>query len=251
MTFSFSRLHLYEQCPYAFYKQYIEHDNSGENNYYAENGSILHDIFKRLLLGEITLEEAPKIYQEEYEYIVNFVKQSTMDNTFEKCMDYLCEVDKFNHDKYKIIDVEKKMEFKVDKYNFVGFADLIIKNKSNGEVILVDHKSSDHFLKKDGTVLKNKQGDFNAYSKQMYIYCKAIKDIYELQVDKIAWHHFKDKGVMTVIDFKQEDYEKTLGWVNYIIEKIKRDKEFKAIQGYMMCNSLCNFRNNCEYLVEG
>jgi len=60
MVFSFSRLHLYEKCPYAFYKRYIEGEE-GEGNFYADNGSILHDIFKRLLLKEITLNEAASI----------------------------------------------------------------------------------------------------------------------------------------------------------------------------------------------
>lgn len=249
MTFSFSRLHSYEQCPYAFYKRYIE-EEQGESNFYAENGSIMHDIFKRLLLKEITLEEAPTIYQEEFDCISNLVKKSTMENTFDKCIEYLCEVDEFDHEKYEIVAVEERMDFKVGKYDFVGFPDLLVKERASGIVILIDHKSLDHFLKKDGSVLKNKQNDFSAYSKQMYLYCKAIKDLYGIQVDKISWHHFKDSGIMTVIDFNQEDYENTLHWCEYMIGKIKKDKVFDACQSYMMCNSLCNFRNMCEYLDE-
>lgn len=247
MTFSFSRLHLYEQCPYAFYRRYIEEDE-GEGNFYADNGSILHDIFKRLLLKEITLDEAVSIYPEEFDGIYNVVNQSTMDKTFEKCHDYLCQVDAFDFEKYEVIAVEQKMNFKIDKYAFVGYVDFLIRENESKEVILTDHKSANHFLKKDGSVLKNMQDDYNAYSKQMYIYCKAIKDIYGLQVDKIAWHHFKDDGRMTVIDFNQEDYTKTLGWCKYTIEKIKKDKRFDAKQSFMMCRNLCNFRNDCEYL---
>ena len=250
MTFSFSRLHLYEQCPYAFYKRYIEEDKCGEDNFYAENGSLMHEIFKKLLLGDLSLEKAPGYYQEEFECICSSVKQSTMNNTFDKCIDYLCTVDPFESEKYEIIDVEKKIDFKIGKYNFVGYPDLIIKSRANGEVILVDHKSADHFLKSDGSVLKNKLDDFIAYSKQMYMYCKAIKDTYNMQVNKIVWHHFKDGGALTSIKFNQEDYEKTLGWCNYIIDKIKKDKRFEAKKSYMMCKSLCDFRNTCEYQNE-
>lgn len=250
MTFSFSRLHLYEQCPYAFYKQYIEEDENGEDNFYAENGTIMHDIFKKLILMELSLEEAPTYYQDEFDCICNSVKQSTMDNTFDKCIDYLCTVDAFESEKYEIIAVEKKIDFMIGKYNFVGYPDLIILNKTNGEVILIDHKSANHFLKNDGSVLKNKLDDFNAYSKQMYIYCKAIKDTYGLQVNKIVWHHFKDNGILTAINFNQDDYEKTLGWCAYIIDKIKKDKRFEAKKSYMMCTCLCDFRNTCEYQSE-
>ena len=58
-------------------------------------------------------------------------------------------------EKYEIIGVELKLEFKIGKYKFVGYADLVVRNKESGEVILVDHKQATHFMKKDGTPLKN------------------------------------------------------------------------------------------------
>lgn len=249
MTWSFSRIHMYEQCPYAFYLKYLE-ERDGEQNYYAANGKAMHEVFEELLSGKITLDDAPALYGEKYDDIYETTRQSTMEKTFEKCMDYLCEVDALDLDKYEVVGVELKLEFKIGKYNFVGFADLVLRDKNTGEVLLVDHKSSDHFFKKDGTPLKNKLADFLAYRHQMYLYCKGLEDQCGIKVNKIAWHHFKDFGAMTTISFVQEEYDETMQWAVDTIEKIKKDKRFEAVKEFIRCRDLCDYRNDCEYLEE-
>lgn len=211
MTWSFSRLHAWEQCPYAFYLKYIE-GREGETNYYAANGKCMHEVFEALLTNKVAFDDCTQLYADKYDLICEKAKQSIMDSTYEKCIDYLSVVDDVNRDKFEIIGVELKLEFKIDKYNFLGYADLVLKNKDNGEIMLVDHKSSSHFLKKDGTPLKSQLESFLAYRHQMYIYCKGLKECLGLQVDKIVWHHFKDNGELTIIPFSREEYEETLQW---------------------------------------
>lgn len=173
-----------------------------------------------------------------------------MDNTYEKCMDYLCSIDDFDNKKYEILGVEVKLEFKIGKYDFVGYADLVVKNKENGEVILIDHKQATHFMKKDGTPLKNQLENFLAYRHQMYIYCKGLKECLDIDVDKIVWHHFKDNGELTIIPFVKDEYEETMKWATDTIESIKKDKKFINNPSYVMCSSLCDYRNDCEYKNE-
>ena len=84
----------------------------------------------------------------------------------------------------------------------------------------------------------------------MYIYCKGLQEFFGVNVDKIVWHHFKDNGELTVIPFNKEEYEETLQWAIDIIEKIKKDKIFECNQSYVMCSSLCDYRNDCEYTME-
>lgn len=147
MTWSFSRLHLWENCPYAWYLKYIE-ERDEEQNYYAANGKLMHSVFEELLNGKITLEEASAMYDEGYEYIDVNTRYSTMENTYNKCMDYLCTVDPIDK-KYEIVGVELKLSFKLlEKYDFTGFIDCLLRDKDSGEIILVDHKSQDHFMKK-------------------------------------------------------------------------------------------------------
>lgn len=249
MTWSFSRLHAWEQCPYAFYLKYIE-GREGESNYYASNGKCMHEIFEALLTNKIAIDECTQFYADRYELICEKTKQSIMDSTYGKCMDYLCTIEGIDLDKYEVIGVELKLDFMIGKYKFVGFADLVVKNKENGEIILVDHKQASHFMKKDGTPLKNQLDNFLAYRHQMYIYCKGLKDCFGINVDKIIWHHFKDDGELTIIPFVKEEYEETMQWTINTIEKIKKDKKFLNKSSYVMCSSLCDFRNDCEYNEE-
>lgn len=249
MTFSFSRLHSYEQCPYLFYLKYIE-KRVGESNFYAQNGKAMHEVFEELLTEKIKVDDCPSIYADKFDLICETERESIMESTYEKCIDYLCEIDDIDRDLYEVIGVEMNLEFKVGKYKFTGFADLVVKNKLTGEVILVDHKQAGHFLKKDGTPLKNQLENFLAYKKQMYLYCKGLKDQHGIQVDKIVWHHFKDGGQPTVIPFVKEELDETIDWAKKLIAKIKKDKKFEYKDSYLMCKSLCDYRNDCEYLEE-
>jgi hypothetical protein len=247
MTWSFSRLHLYETCPYAFYKKYIE-EEEGETNFFAENGAIMHQIIEKILKCELSIEDAPAYYIDEYENIYSKTKESTMENIFNKCLDYLCTLDELDKDKYEIVWVEGKVNFKIGKYNFRGYPDLILRDKNTDDLLLIDHKSVDYFFKKDGkSVLKNQIEGFNAYSHQMYLYCKWIKEHFGKFPTKIIWNHFKDNGKFSIIEFNLQDYEKTLEWAVEVINKIYKDKIFKEKKSYMQDYVLCDYRYSCEY----
>ena len=87
MIFSFSRLHAYEQCPYQFYLTYIE-KQVPQQNFYAENGTCVHEVLEEIFNKKINIEDAPYAYTEKYELILNQIKQNIMDSTYEKCVDY-------------------------------------------------------------------------------------------------------------------------------------------------------------------
>lgn len=250
-VFSFSRLRCYEECPYEYYLSYIEKDPNREKrgNFAAQNGSAMHKVFEELLTNKLPLDNCNDRYLELFEEIDEYTSSKIMDGAYEKCALYLNDLKPLD-DKYEILAVEKKFNFKVDKYKFIGFADLIIRDKSNDEIILVDHKSSKHFLKKNGSPLAATLSEFQSYKKQMYLYCKAIRDCMHLQVSKIVWHHFKDNGLMTVIPFDEIDYSESLNWAVNVIERIKKDEEFPAIKTFYRCKELCPYRDNCEYLED-
>lgn len=245
MTWSFSRIHCWEQCPYQFYLKYIE-ERDGESNFYAENGKAMHELFECLLKEKMDIDRCTEEYEKRFDLICETERQSIMDSTYEKCMNYLCEIEPLE-EKYEVVGAELELNFKIGKYNFTGYVDCVLRNKDNGEIILVDHKQAGHFLKKNGEPLKNQEANFYAYKHQMYIYCKGLKECLGIDVNKIVWHHFKDNGQLTMIPFVQEELDNTEEWVIDCIEKIKKDKSFDAIEEFVMCKSLCDFRNDCEY----
>lgn len=247
MTFSFSRLHAYEQCGYAFYLRYIE-GRIPESNFYAANGKCMHEVLANVFSGITPIEQCAYDYANRFEEILETTKQSIMDNTFEKCMNYLCSLEPIDEKKYEVLSVEEKLSFNIGKFRFVGYADLVLRDRQNGEVILVDHKQANHFLKKDGTPLKNQSENFFAYKHQMYLYCKGIKDCMGLNVSRIVWNHYKDDGALTIIPYVQEDYDESMAWALDCIGRIKKDKRFGCKKSYILCSLLCDFRNDCEYL---
>lgn len=250
IIWSFSTMHLYENCPYAFYNKKIC-DDCGIDNAFAEIGRFGHKINELLFRQELDINAAIEMWVEEYDYnIFSYIKEETKEKKFYEFIEYL---EKFNEsfwDKYEVLAVEEELHWKIGRKNFVGFLDLLIQNKETGELILVDHKSAGHFLKLNGEVLKNQIENFSAYSKQMYLYCKPIYEKYKKYPSKIVWNHmFENKT--TVIPFNESDYLTSIEWAKATIKKIYRDTKFLANKSYMMCYRLCNWRDTCEYLEMG
>ena len=250
ITWSYSRIHQYEQCPYGFYLNKLDCTEIDEGNFYAESGSFLHEVNAKLFDGTLKIDDAIDYYIENYgNNVVYTAKQSTMDKKYNQGIDYLAAFDCEKLKDYEILGVEKKVLFEIDGYKFIGFIDLLLRNKHTKKILLVDHKSLDHFMKKDGTPLKNQLPHFEAYSKQMYLYSKAIYEEYGEYPDRIIWNHFFDQQV-TDIPFNKDDYDNALKWAVDIIHKVYKDKKFNANQSYMMCKVLCGYRNCCCYANE-
>jgi len=249
ITFSFSALHGYEECPYQFYLNKIEKEK-GIDNGYAQSGSYGHELFEQIFTRKITPQEALDECVEEFE---NHITEYMSDSTLQKKKDALCEylanldIDDF-FNKYKVLGVEKRFRWKIDDIKMIGFADLILQRKADSKVILVDHKSATHFMQADGkTPLRNQLSSFETYKKQMYLYADAMDKTMGIKPDLIVWNHFLDGGKKSIIEFNKDDMNKSIEWAKEIVKRIYSDKEFNAQKTYMMCNVLCNFREMCEY----
>lgn len=254
--FSFSKLSTFEDCPYCFYLQYRltdeDRDLCGyipEGNYYAENGSLVHSVLERYFNGEIELDDLPGVYIDEYDGVCYKVRESTMKKTFETCADYFAEVDFDWMKDWEVVGVELKVEIEIRGYKYIGFIDLLLKNKETGEYWIIDHKSSDYPFKRDGTVSAKSKESFASYKKQMYLYCYAIKKLYGKYPTKISWNHFKAKKFAT-IDFEQKECTNAVNWFVRTIKKIQNEKQFEPKKDFFHCSELCDYRNCCEYRKE-
>lgn len=248
IEWSFSTLNQYCTCPYSMYLKKIE-GIRGDDNAYAEIGSYGHDLNERIFKGEISVQEALEECIDEFEdHIFYYISESSKEKKYQELCDYLAEFNDEFRDDYDVLGVEVEFHWKIGKYKCIGFADLILKRKSDGAVFLVDHKSAPHFLKKDGTPLKNQEENLNTYKKQMYMYADAMKKKLGFYPDYIVWNHFLDKSNATVIPFLKEELDEALNWFKETVSKIYKDKEFEAIDSYMMCGQLCNYRYGlCDY----
>lgn len=251
MRWSYSRLTSFEHCQYEFYLNYIINNDDeylSEGNFYAEVGIFVHEVLAKIFNGELTPDEASQYYVDNFEKNIFYkVKKSTMDKTFELCADYFASVDFGWLNNYEILGVELEMEFKIEDYDFVGYIDLLLKDKRDGKIVIIDHKSAPYPLKLDGTVKKNSQSSFEMYKKQMYLYSYAVKEKYGVFPKEIIWNHFKAEGKFVTIPFIEKEYDEAVKWLTQTIHKVENEKDFKPTLDYFYCTNLCNFRNCCEY----
>lgn len=246
MVWSYSRLTAYEHCPFSWYRRYIEGE-TGEGSFYADNGKAMHEVFDALIKGKVSFEDAPSLYLEKYEAITTYVKQDIMDKTFDTCINYLCNIDENVLDDYEVVGSEIKLDFLIYGYRFTGFVDLLLRDK-DGNLIVVDHKSSDPFLKKNGEPYAKTKEQFENYVKQLSLYCYGVFQIYGEMPTKIVFHHFKNDGKLTVIPVNEKLIEDAVDWCIDVIEKIYNDETFEAKPKTGFCYRLCDYRKDCEYI---
>lgn len=251
MRWSYSRLSNFDTCKYCFYLNYIINDEDqylSEGNFYAEVGSFMHEILEMIFRGKLQPQKALQYYKKNFKKSVFYkIKPATTKKTYELCADYLKNEDFSWINDYEILGVEVKVEFEIDGYPFVGYIDLLLRDKRDGKIVLMDHKSSPYPFKQDGGVKKNSEKSFNHYKMQMYLYCHAIKKKYGEFPKEIIWNHFKDKGQFAVIPFSEEEYNEAIRWFCDTIHKIEKEEDFEPTLDYFFCKNLCNFRSSCEY----
>lgn len=257
MRWSFSRVHSFEQCKYMWYLQYLLTDGEGkpiyetEQNFYAAFGSLCHKILEKILTGQITVEEGVEEYKERYDDETDIIDRK--DNISQKY--YRLGLSYFNNEKlewlknYEILGVEKKVTFTINSYEFVGYIDLLLMNKSRGELVIVDHKSAEYPIGKKGSVLKRKEKDHLAYKRQLYLYAKPVFEKYGVYPAYIKWNYFKEQKWLE-LQFSRTEYEEALAWAENEIKKIEKEEDFNEHKDYFFCHNLCCFRTSCDY-VEG
>ncbi|MCD8289890.1 MAG: PD-(D/E)XK nuclease family protein [Prevotella sp.] len=250
MRWSYSRLECYTHCPYEFFLQYIVADDDiylSEGNYYAEVGSYVHEILEMIFNGKLSIDDAPEYYAEHYdENVLYRASESTMNKNYEACANYFAEVDFSWLKDFEILGVEKECNFTLYGYDFIGYIDLLLRDKKDGRIVIVDHKSAAYPLKKDGGVKKQSEKSFESYKRQMYLYSHAVYEMLGELPKEIWWNHFKE-GKFVKIPFSQEELKASTDWAIQTIHDIESNKDFEAIDDYFYCHNLCNFRHSCEY----
>lgn len=254
MRWSYSRLSCFKNCPYEFYLNYIVNDPDtypNEGNFYAENGSLVHEALEKYFKGELTLDEASAYYVDQFdEQIFNTVRKSIMDKKFEACADYFATVDFDWLKDYEILGVELELHFKIAGKEFIAYIDLLIRDKESGDIIVIDHKSAACPVGKSGKVLKNHKETFESHKRQGYLYACAVEQNFGCFPRYLVWNHFADGGRFMEVPFNEEEYDKVIDWAANTIWEIEHEKDFKPTLNFFYCTQLCGFRNSCEYAAD-
>lgn len=251
---SFSSIDSFDECPRNFYLHYILHKRQKQNAF-AEWGSYCHEILEAYFKGDLNIYQLGDFYEQYYKmfntkkfppnkYVV------LADSYHKRGLEYFKTFsDPFKD--YEVVGVEQEIETKIGKYNFVGYIDLILRDKQ-GNYIIVDHKS----------IGKMKSPEMQAHKTlQLYLYSKYIYETYGKYPTELKFNMFR-AGTILTIPFDESEYIKALNWAESTIDRIyeetswmdkikldylSKDKDIEEYsQDDFFCNYLCGSRKSCD-----
>jgi hypothetical protein len=238
MTWSFSRINsFFEGCKYAWKLIYMD-ENRGENNCFGLYGCFIHSILEKYFKGELSIFELSTYYEdnfwtEVYEKFPPNKYVNLNDKYYNTGLGYFNSFEDFE---YKILGVEKEVNFSIGEYKFKGFIDLLAQDKDNN-LIIIDHKTKSGF--------KNKK-ELKEYLKQLYLYSIPIYEKYNSYPKRLIFNMIQ-KSELIESEFDIKEYEAAKKWAEDTIHIIKQEDEFKPKIEPFWCCYVCSHRNFCNW----
>lgn len=242
-VWSYSRLKKYEDCKYAWYLTYMENCED-EGLFFSQYGSFIHDLYCKVLMGELPSERAYETYLSEFREKVSAPAPTPA--IFSKYFsDGLMATKKMNDFYFKIISefeimgVEIKVDFNFGDKNFVGFIDLLLKDEK-GNYIIVDHKSK--------TIKPKETKVIDKYTRQLYVYAEAVKQKYGKYPKELWLHCFRnEENDIIKTPFDLEKLPQTAKIFNEMINEIANTEKWTPNINPFYCKNLCGCNKYCDY----
>ncbi len=235
MTWSYSRLKAYEDCPYAWYLKYLECEK-GESNFFAEYGSLMHKILEQFYTGKMKRSEMLPYYLRHFHTDIQHLAPSDTVywNYYRQGMNYLCG---FSPISKQITAVEQRVEFELEDRLFCGFVDL--RCEWDGECV-VDHKS--RTLSPRSTRKKPTKSDreLDSYLRQLYLYSVPQKPNW------LVFNCFREGRIIRE-RFSEDAFQRVKEWALQTIFTLENNEDWSPNPEYFKCKYLCDMRFQCDY----
>lgn len=244
-VYSYSQLSSFDECPYGFYLSKIERAEQ-QSNGFAELGTLIHDLLDQWAKGEVAIEDLPKEYERRYpdEVVTRFPRmlaaKGYAEKAFRQGLEYFENFDGFEG--YTIIAAEERFKTEINGRPFVGVVDMIVRDNTTDELIVLDHKS------KSKTAFK--QAEKEMYRQQL-LYSKYVYEQYGCWPDRLMFNLFKEGGIKPEKPFDKNEYDEALAWAT---EKIERMEEYDILdwlsskpEGDFFCHEICSVRQHCPH----
>lgn len=247
MTWSFSRLESFYQCPLAWRRTYIDCEPKCSNAF-AEYGSCCHKILEEYEKGELSIFDLSDEYDRRFadEVVTDFPPNKYADlreSYYLKGQKYFEEID-LPIDEIEILGVEEKVNFELGGKPFVGFIDLRYRDK-NGNIIFMDHKSANIGITKTGKISKSSAEKMKKYKYQQYLYTIPFVESGQ-KVDYLEWNFFNNQKIYR-IPWSEKEYNEARKWALDTIELIENKSDWDPNTDWYFCNNLCDYRLYCPY----
>ena len=177
---SFSALKIWNECPFKYKLNYVDHIKQFKGNVYTAFGSAMHEVCERVLIGDWDESDAPKKFQESFAISFKELEKEIKEETDKKLLKEMFVQGtelaplaipglKEQFGSFEIISSEENLfepivEFEKEDYDFKGFIDLVIKTP-DGKYHIIDWKTCSW-----GWDFKKKTDPMTTYQLTLYKY---------------------------------------------------------------------------------
>lgn len=242
MTWSYSRIKCFDDCPYRFFLTYICGIEE-RPMFYASYGSFMHRLLERYYKGELTPEEMRLKYLLDFRNSVagERPKESTVYNYINQGAAYLAD---FKPIKCRPVAIEKKLDFTVRGEKFTGFSDLVGVCDDTDELWIVDHKSRDLKQRSNRKKPTVSDAELDQYLRQLYLYAVPVREMFGKYPDMLVFNCFRTNTVISE-PFSEPAFNAALDWAKNKIEEIKNTEDFHPYIDYFQCRYICGVGHEC------
>lgn len=220
----------------AFCLQYLKKAPC-EDNAFAQYGTFCHELLEQWAKGEIPALALASEYEEKYDSAITksfppFPKGMPL-KYYEAGKEYFESFTGFGD--YRILSVEERFEINIQGYQFVGVADLVLEDPSDGEIIVIDHKS------KSMSAMKK---ELDTYRKQLYTYAAFVHQKFGKYPKKLVFNMFREPTLIEE-DFSMDSYNQTMDWIVDTIDSIILESNWRVSPSSFYCRFVCSVFDSC------
>lgn len=142
-------------------------------------------------------------------------------------------------DNWEILAVEERFSIHIRGHLFVGIADLVLRDRETGGIVVIDHKSKSR---------KSMDKDISLYRHQLYIYAMYVREKFGVYPEKVAFNMFRE-GYLHEEAFDPDELTRTEDWIEALIGEIlaaEASGTFPPAPNAYFCNNLCGFSAICS-----
>lgn len=242
MTWSYSRVKCYSDCPYRWYLKYIAEVPS-KPMFYSSYGSFMHKLLEQYYSGKISAEEMKIKYLFDFKENVRGDRPSaeTVSKYIEQGLQFIEQIQPLP---FKLLNTENRFELELGGIRTVGFIDLV--GELNGDLIIVDHKSREMKPRSTRQKPTAKDAELDDMLRQLYLYAGAIRELYGKFPKLLCFNCFRN-GFFIEELFREERYHEALDWMHRNIRDIQREDKFPPTIDYFVCRWICDVKDECCY----